>query len=88
MYIEHVRFLGTAFEDRLELSKAEIKTLRRAGEILSRMRLHLEQAYGVDEVLDVPPAEAWVLAESYLAEALDNTHGAVAIKLPVVEEAP
>ena len=68
----------------LILSQREKQQLERALNVLSTIRQKLENEFGEDDAFDVPQAEPWILAESYLSGALDEINGKN-IKLPARE---
>jgi len=74
--------LDDVLESELVLSKQEVANLNRAVGTLAMIRKQLEQEYGEDDAFELPEAEPWISAASYLSEALDNLAAGALIKLP------
>lgn len=81
----HMPLLDEPLESHLVLSKAEVNTLKRAQEILTKIRSKLDDAFGEDEVVDIKGASSWVYAECYFSEAVEELRTNKIVTEPVPE---
>lgn len=75
-----------SLESRLQLSKREVATLKRAEQILGQIREKLDTAFGQDEAADTTGAEPWVYAECYFSEAFEQLRAGAIVTPPVAAE--
>lgn len=69
---ENISLLDEPIESKLVLSKAETKVLKRAYDLLSKIKNKLEETYGEDKAEKIPSCEPWIYAESWFRCAIDD----------------